>query len=103
MEVESHRQKQVLHKMTSFAELSTNHTNRAGSVTIGTQKGPLNNTNNNRMTCSTVKSTYKHEFQSMATDVLISVYLISTAVANKAKSKFYDDDLPGLENVSFDR
>jgi hypothetical protein len=29
-----------------------------------------------------------------------SMYLISTAIANKAKAKFYDEDLPGLEDVT---
>lgn len=29
-----------------------------------------------------------------------SVYLISTAVSNRAKAKFYDEDLPALEDVS---
>ena len=29
-----------------------------------------------------------------------SAYLISIAVANKIKSKFYDTDLPALEDVS---
>ena len=28
-----------------------------------------------------------------------SVYLISTAIANQAKDKFYNEDIPMLENV----
>lgn len=29
----------------------------------------------------------------------VSTYIIATAVANSAKAKFYDEDLPDLENV----
>ena len=36
----------------------------------------------------------------VVTERTTSAYLISIAVANKVKSKFYDDDLPALENVS---
>lgn len=32
--------------------------------------------------------------------LLHSVYLISTAVANSTKDKFYSEDLPSLEDVS---
>lgn len=34
------------------------------------------------------------------TGCIPSAYIISIAVANKVKSKFYDEDLPVLENVS---
>jgi hypothetical protein len=32
-----------------------------------------------------------------------SVYIITMTIANKAKARFYDEDLPGLEDVSHPR
>jgi hypothetical protein len=36
----------------------------------------------------------------LITDFTYSTYLISTAIANATKRKFYSEDLPSLEDVS---
>lgn len=58
------------------------------------------------MKCSTRKSRHKQiladfaDYLTRTNVIIISVYVIATAIANKTKAKLYEEDLPSLEDVS---
>ena len=57
-----------------------------------------NNKNSSRQICTTARSTLSIPVTANYAD-FSSDYLISTHVANKVKDKFYEEDIPALENV----
>jgi len=64
------------------------------------QIAPRSSMTNNVMTCTTVKSLTARCVTIVYANNSTSTYLISTAIANKTKARFYDEDLPEVENVS---
>lgn len=104
-EVESYRQKQVGHNNLLLpVNIGSALLGRAGHRTTGTPNVLRSSMSNSRWICKMPRSGHYSAVcsRSMLLNDLFSVYLVATAVANKTKAKFYDADLPSLENVRWD-
>ena len=69
-------------------------------LVINMQNVLQSNMNNNKLTCAMAKSNNHFSISYLINNHPQSAYLISTAIANASKAKFYADDLPSLEDVS---